>query len=558
MVIDYKGVTFSFKAQKRKRFIKRLRVVFLVFLIICGYFFMKNWFDAGAMDTVQELLLSGDVSRAEEEFKGIEDSFYHQTSKRELKALIRFFTDAPEEAREILASVESRGSRVAFEEFLDYFSDYAKYRALRIYTEYMERQGESLPYYRAMAATALFDPKGSAAAIETITPEQKPGYEKELGLIDRVNRELLAGRVNYVFDVNGKPLAYYDLEKGKTGSLAPGFRFNEFTGEFKESIKFYSLTVDLRVQEMLHRLFSRHGYHGTFLLLNLDDTGITAAYSRPAAAWKGNGNAIFEELYEPGSIIKVLTLFAYLHLNGEDFFPYDCKGTTPMNGHIFYDWFRHDTIHSFNEALAVSCNICFAKMGTNQGVGKLGAVWDKFYFGGEHLEDLFISFRTGSYNKTVANNYEMARLSVGLDQVSITTFHAGLISAMIARSGSVYSPYLVKSKKNLLQLAYYRHPQRLIKTVENNPAYLKVKDAMVQVVEDVRGTGRRSKTEGLNVALKTGTAGNKGVGFDAILIGFFPAEKPHYAFAFRLQHVGKAELKGAYFLKEFLEAFQKK
>jgi cell division protein FtsI/penicillin-binding protein 2 len=57
------------------------------------------------------------------------------------------------------------------------------------------------------------------------------------------------------------------------------------------------------------------------------------------------------------------------------------------------------------------------------------------------------------------------------------------------------------------------------------------------------------------VALKTGTAGNKKLGLDAILTGFFPADKPEYAFAFRLERAGKAEWRGALFLKDFLTAF---
>jgi hypothetical protein len=56
----------------------------------------------------------------------------------------------------------------------------------------------------------------------------------------------------------------------------------------------------------------------------------------------------------------------------------------------------------------------------------------------------------------------------------------------------------------------------------------------------------------MEVAVKTGTAGSKKDGFDAVLMGFFPARKARYSFAFRLERGGKAQVEGAAFLKKFL------
>jgi cell division protein FtsI/penicillin-binding protein 2 len=129
------------------------------------------------------------------------------------------------------------------------------------------------------------------------------------------------------------------------------------------------------------------------------------------------------------------------------------------------------------------------------------------------------------------------------------------MTAIIAQNGSIYAPHLIKNKKNLLNLAYYNHPSQLLTVFNDNASFLKVKNAMIRVVEDKNGTGKRSKVDFVRVGLKTGTAGSKKKGLDAILIGFFPAEKPEYAFGFRLERVGRAELKGAYFSRDFLTSF---
>jgi cell division protein FtsI/penicillin-binding protein 2 len=225
---------------------------------------------------------------------------------------------------------------------------------------------------------------------------------------------------------------------------------------------------------------------------------------------------------------------------------------------IFYDWIKHNLVKDYEEALVVSCNLCFARMGMQVGAKRLTDVYKSFYFntgntGG--LRDRYFEFKTGVFKDPGASDYLLANLSVGLGDIAVTTFHTALFSAIIAQNGVIYSPYLIKNEKNLLNLAYYNHPGQLLTISSDTAVFAKIKSAMIRVVEDKKGTGERSQVDFVRVALKTGTSGNAKQGLDAILSGFFPAEKPQYAFGFRLQGVGKAELKGAMFLKDFLISF---
>jgi pentatricopeptide repeat protein len=76
-------------------------------------------------------------------------------------------------------------------------------------------------------------------------------------------------------------------------------------------------------------------------------------------------NRAFEGLYEPGSIIKIITSAAAYdkNLDLKQVFPFYCKGYEYIDGKPFYDWKKLGTIKSLPEAFDASSNIAFAKIG---------------------------------------------------------------------------------------------------------------------------------------------------------------------------------------------------
>jgi penicillin-binding protein A len=559
MVLDYKGVSFSFNDRRRAKRFKRFRLVLLGSILFVLFFFITLFMDSNRVGKVEELLLQGNRDEARKVFQDIESSFFHGDSKLELKALVHLYFAEYGEAQETLNILGKNTTSIDGKAFSDYFAGNAAYRELDLYSQFLLNRspdpeaGQSWHYYLALAKSALLDRQQSQAAIYKLPADVKSNRQKELAMVEKFNHQIQEGQVDYIFDINDKPLAYYDMAAGKTVSHSPGITFAEFTPEFSESGKFFSLTLNRDIQNQLHRLF--HNYHGTFLLFNVSDSSIVAAYSK---SLNNNvpSNAVFQETYEPGSIIKLVTMLAYMHMNPDNksgpMFPFQCKGNWPMDGQIFYDWTTHKKVDTMDDALAVSCNLAFARMGISLGFKSMQDFFQRFYFDNNQLTDLFIDYTTGKFADSNGSHYRLANLAVGLDNITITTFHAALLATIVAQNGSIYAPYMIKNKKNLLNIGYYNHQPQLLKVLENNSAFFKVKNAMVYVVESPDGTGRRSRVEGVPVALKTGTAGNKKVGLDAILTGFFPADKPQYAFAFRLERAGKAEWKGAYFIKEFI------
>lgn len=500
---------------------------------------------------MQNALLQGDTDRAAQLMESAGDGLFHRAAKQELSALVLLFQGKFKEGDVALKKLGDSASELSYEKMLTFLAETGHYRALDHYADFLVRSAANSEafYFKSLARTALLDPETSSQFMQRMPEVEKEKKRKALELLAETNGQLKKGRIDYVFGANGTPLAYYDLKRKKTVALAPGFDFSPFTEHFVRGIRYFKLTIDRNLQQKIHRLFTK--YYGTFILLRLEDNGILASYSKSAG--KHVANAALVEQFEPGSIVKVVTLFGYLRKRSKELFPFECKGNMTIDGELFYDWLPHRRVESYEHALAVSCNLAFGRMGISMGKSYLNQCFDDFYFNKQPFQDLFFQFPTGKYNTSASTDLRLARLAVGLKEVTTTTLHSALIAGIIAQGGSAFQPHLIDNIKNVLNLGFYQHQPQLLQVYKDDPAHHRAKQAMTAVQDYEDGTGRRARVDFMLTALKTGTAGDKKSGLDSILMGFFPAVKPQYAFAFRLQQAGKAQLEGAYFLKRFLE-----
>jgi hypothetical protein len=551
MVIDYKHVAFSFEDQKRKRRLKKLKIIAMVVVFLLAVFLFQYLQQDKKIKKIQDLLLNDRWAEAAELFKILKNSILHSQTIKELNALIILFSGDMKNARLILNSLEKPKTSISARSFLNHFAERSKYDELKIYTDYLINKQESVRFYKALYLTAFFKYGESEKQLDRISPGQRKSLTRAIDLVSNLNSKLKSGKVDYIFDKNGKPLAHYDLKARKTVSVTPGMHFDEFTPRFEKGIKTYTLSLDLNIQNKIDRVFKK--YRGSMILFKIEDSGILAAFSKPRQSMKSN--TVFTAEFEPGSIIKTLTLFAFYLNPQKDLFPFDCRRSIRLSNRNFPDRIAHGIIENPHYALVVSCNIAFARMGIAVGFKSLSRVLDSFFFNSKGFRDQFFTFKTGNYNLNISGDYQLANLAVGLNDITSTTFHSGLMALIIAQNGSINKPYLIINKKNILNLGFYNHQPEIVSVFDNNPIFFKISQAMVEVVENRLGTGRHSKVQFVKTAIKTGTAGQKKQGLNSIIIGFFPAAKPEYAFAFILKGAGKAELNGAYLLKEFLGLF---
>lgn len=275
-----------------------------------------------------------------------------------------------------------------------------------------------------------------------------------------------------------------------------------------------------------------------------------------AIASNGGGNAALERQFEPGSVIKVLTGLNAL-ANGVDvqsMFPYTCKGELMIDGRHFGDWMPsgHGRLDSIDDALAVSCNVFFADVGLRLGREKLQHFMRAAGFDGQTS----LGYANVPLGKSVgapAPNFETAFYAIGLAHESIDAIHLAMLASMMANRGVLTTPRFLIARRNVLGEDAYHPPAQGATRLAPAAAAETMIHAMQAVASSPRGTGRRATVDGVTLAMKTGTAGERKGGLDALIMAFAPAEAPRIAFGIIAEDAGPAEFAGAEIAHEFLE-----
>ena len=551
MDLDFKDRTFSFiKLKKKKLRRKFIFFSFILFLIVI-FLFYKDQTALKKIRRGENLLLQGEIVKCSSLLNKSGVPFFRRSSFYELNGILNLALNNTERGKELLSEGSPGRSSIRAEKIMAWLSDQCLYRALDVYSSYFPGEKDFVRFYRIVSDTSLYRHEESGSKIEEFKPKDIDKYLRHLTILREINQSVKKGQIEYIFDRDGNPLASFDIIAGKSNSLVPGINFNNFDRELQNGLKYIKLSIDKNVHLKLHRLFRK--YYGSFILTDLEDGSIIAAYSKPFN--KEESNSALTGEYEPGSVIKLMTLFAYLNSTGERIFPFNCIGYTSYEGKIFYDWAKHGILQSSTEALSRSCNIAFAEMGIKTGREKIYNVLKNFMFNSESVNDGMFQFRFGKFSSEKKGQRTLANLSIGLEHISITTIHSAIISSIIAQNGNIIFPYIIMSNQNIFRLGYYNHTPAYKTVFLNNKYFEEIKTGMREVTIDPEGTGRRAEVNFVDIGLKTGTAGNKSKGLDSVLTGFFPFEKPRYSFAFRLEHGGKAEYNGALFLKRFLKSF---
>ena len=543
MVLDYRNTRFSFSRLRRQRRRRRLGLAAALILLTAVTLLVIRTVQYRSVKRIQADLLSGEISAAmlDEESRPL----FTTTARGELRSLHKLLTGDMETGKRNLESGGHSGL-VDSRRFLDRMVDLGRYEALGIYLDFLDEHNASSPYHRVLYHTARYRSGDARRLAAQLPGRERSRYAKALQILEETWNQLDKGPVACIHDRNGRTIGEYDPATGTVNSRITGLDLSSFSMVLRRGLRFFTLTLDAEMQESIHTLFSR--FHGSCVILNPAEGAILAAYSKPVSP--GKGNTAWTREYEAGSIIKTLTYLAFLKSPEPGLFPLECRGNIQLNRRIFYDWKQHGAMDSPETALAVSCNIAFARMGIAVGADAMDAILRSFLFNRAGLKDRHLDFHLGTFTPPPLESRRLADLSVGLTEIRVTTLHAALLAAAISQSGSMPSPHLITTEKNILRLGIHHHAPAVLTRIPGDRNFIKLREAMIRVIRDPRGTGRRARDpEGPVIAVKTGTAGDPRKGLDAIMMGFLPARRPLYAFAFRLEHGGKAELNGARLLK---------
>jgi cell division protein FtsI/penicillin-binding protein 2 len=246
-------------------------------------------------------------------------------------------------------------------------------------------------------------------------------------------------------------------------------------------------------------------------------------------------NRIVSDMYEPGSVFKIVTASAALENevatlekkfyaeNGKYRIEYPGKKIRFINdSHPMRDV-------TFMEAMAYSSNIVMAKVSDLIGQEKLYKQARDFGFGMATGIELPAE-SNGQLRKT--SEWSMASLnSIAYGyEVGVTPLQIVSAYSAIANDGMLMKPYIVQREKDETGQEVYAGQPQMIRRIISKQVNDQMKEMLEGVVE--YGSGMIVKTPGVRIAGKTGTSRKHVNGkyeegsYNASFVGFFPAEKP--------------------------------
>ncbi|GGX93757.1 peptidoglycan D,D-transpeptidase FtsI family protein [Streptomyces minutiscleroticus] len=217
-------------------------------------------------------------------------------------------------------------------------------------------------------------------------------------------------------------------------------------------------------------------------------------------------NRALRETYPPGSTFKVVTAAAALENGLVD--DVDAKTDSPL------PYTLPDTRTelknegnipckdaSLRDALKVSCNTVFGKIGADLGKDKMKEEAEKFGFNSEQ----FTPVRSNaSVFPDEMDKPQTALSSIGQFETAATPLQMAMVASAVANDGTLMKPYMVdKLQAPSLDVIEQTEPEEMSKPLSEDNAQ-KLQSIMETVVQD--GTGTRAQIPGVTVGGKTGTA----------------------------------------------------
>ncbi|MEW7977593.1 MAG: penicillin-binding protein 2 [Candidatus Sedimenticola endophacoides] len=271
--------------------------------------------------------------------------------------------------------------------------------------------------------------------------------------------------------------------------------------------------------------------------------------------------------YPPGSTIKPFIGLAGLEYGATT--PgkrIHCTGSysLPNSSHRYRDWKKTGHGHvDLTDAITQSCDVYYYDLANRLGVDRLHEFLDHFHFGRRTGIDItgelggLLPSREWKRRTRNESWYPGETLIMGIGQGYVLTTPLQLASATatLAMGGRHNRPHVLSAVRGPLQ----EQPEKLTLTppeqlpVQTQKNWHNIVFAMSQVIEGLRGTAKRIRSDDYRIAGKTGTAQvftvkqdeeydeetiDKRMRDHALFIAFAPVEKPRIAVAVVVENGG--------------------
>ncbi|MFD3927248.1 peptidoglycan D,D-transpeptidase FtsI family protein [Streptomyces sp. NPDC058614] len=219
-------------------------------------------------------------------------------------------------------------------------------------------------------------------------------------------------------------------------------------------------------------------------------------------------NRALREVYPPGSTFKVVTAAAALE-NGlytsadektDSPLPYTLPDTTTELKNEGNIPCKDATLR---EALRVSCNTVFGKIGADLGRDKMLAEAEKFGFNSEQFTPVRSS---ASVFPDDMDKPQTALSSIGQFETATTPLQMAMVASAVANNGTLMKPYMVdKLQAPGLDVIEQTEPEKMSEPLSSENAGI-LQSMMETVVKDGTGKNAQINEDGVTVGGKTGTA----------------------------------------------------
>lgn len=269
-------------------------------------------------------------------------------------------------------------------------------------------------------------------------------------------------------------------------------------------------------------------------------------------------NKALKGQYPPGSTFKIITALAGLSegLIDENSVV-NCRGEYKLGNNTFRCWNKkgHGNVN-LKGAMRESCDVYFYMLGERLGVDRIARYARMFGLGEamgcglENEKSGFVPTTEWKEKKFGKKWYkgETLPVSIGQGYLLMTPVQLAAMTAGVAGNGKIYRPHLVKKILDRDGKILKEFLPEVMKNVGLKPEqFRKVKEGLLAVVNEPRGTGAAARLYEVKVAGKTGTSqvvkmkDSKGpVAYEhrdhALFVAFAPFDKPEVAVAVVVEH----------------------
>ena len=307
-----------------------------------------------------------------------------------------------------------------------------------------------------------------------------------------------------------------------------------------EISKHLKLSIDYKIQEKVEKIMNQEENPSAVIISDVKTGAILSMCSRPnfnqdKISDYSNSvggelqNRVLDATYPPGSVFKLVVLYAALENNCIDKnYQYNCTGSTKVGSNNEVLNCNNNIAHGsqdISESLANSCNCAFYDIAKRIGSEKIFEAIKKLHL--DKKVDIGIDEEKKS---KLPDDIAISNLAIGQANIEFTPLQINQLTQIIANNGTYMPLYIYDSIIDNNKKTIKKYKSNKISEIISPYTMTKIKNMMVKVSKD--GTAKSLANLKGGCGVKTGTAQSSLNGKEIShgwITGFYPEINPRYA-----------------------------